>query len=120
MSEKNDNEHEHDLVMLHGPTDDGEGVTALRSRSGKMELAEIRPMKDGVDVSRNEIVSLKPHEDAPFLCDVETVYSPEEIEESDRGANAHAGPPRVSSDSYRKNWGKIFTAKRGAKKPLLN
>lgn len=120
MSEKNDREPEHDMVMLHGPTDDGEGVTALRSRPGKMELAEIRPLKDGVDVSRNEIVSLKPHEDAPFLCDVKTIYAPEEIEENDSRSAGRSGPARVSSDSYRKNWGKIFATRGGVKKSFLN
>lgn len=118
MKEKK--EPDHDIVMLHSPTEDGEGVRALRSRPGRVDLAEIRPLKEGVDVSHNEVISLKPHDDAPFLCDVDTVYSPEEIEDRDKGASPRGGPPKVSSEAFRKNWGQIFKARGGSKKHLLN
>lgn len=34
-----------DLVVLHGPTKDGEGAEVIRLREGRLELGEVRPLK---------------------------------------------------------------------------
>ncbi len=119
MTKKTEPE-DHDIVLMHSPTEDGEGYNALRSRPGRLDLAEIRPVREGSDVSRNEVISLKPRDEAPFMADVETVYSPEEIEENHRSLGGHAGPPRIATRAYRDNWSGIFRSKTRNKNTLLN
>jgi hypothetical protein len=105
-------EDDHDVVLLHGTTDDGEGLKALRSRPGRLDLAEIRPVHEGQHVGEHELVSLRPRE-VPVVCDVDVVYRPgDEMEAAD-----HAGPARVATDAYRMNWEAIFG---GPSDDLLN
>lgn len=97
-----------DVVLLHRPTADGEGVHALRARRNRLELAEIRPLKEGQPILAGEVARLKPREEMPFVCDVEVVY------EAPRppASSAHAGPPRISSETYRRNWDRVFSSVR--------
>ena len=102
----------HDVVLLHGPTEDGEGVRALRSRPKKLELAEIRPVKEGKPImSGGELVRLQRREESPLLYDVEVQHR----EPAPRTQTDHAGPPRVASREYRDNWDAVF-GDRGRKK----
>ena len=62
----------HDIVLVHGRTQDGEGLRALRSRSERLELAEIRPARDGQPLQGSaELVQLRPRKESPLLYDVD-------------------------------------------------
>ena len=87
----------HDVVLVGPPTEDGEGRTALRSRPGRLDLAELRPAVEGLDIGDGELVRLKAR-DVPNIFDVDVLYG-----EGDRG-----GPPRVATDAFREGWELIF------------
>jgi hypothetical protein len=112
-----------DVALLGGPTSDGKGVSILRARQGRLEAGEVRPLESGKPIS-GEVVSLKPRQAFPLLCDVEThVAVPQEdlaLKESQGDvAKPRSGPAQVASDTYRANWDTIY--RRDKKKPeLLN
>ncbi len=87
----------HDVVLVGPPTEDGEGRTALRSRPGRLDLAELRPAVEGRDIGDGELVHLKARE-APNIFDVDVLY----------GEGERAGPPRVASDAFRDGWELVF------------
>jgi len=109
-----------DLILLHSPTDDGEGVNAIRSRSGKIDFAELRPLKEGQDISHNEVVNLRPRKETPLLCDVDVMYKPKNLDENSTSSTSHPGPPKISSQLYRKNYNRIFNSSKSKKNTLLN
>ena len=41
---------EEDVVMVHSPTDDGQGYHVLRMREGNVELGQIRNIREGAPV----------------------------------------------------------------------
>lgn len=100
-----------DVVLIHGKTDDGKGLRALRSREERLELAEIRPMEHGKSIQGAEVVSLSPRKESVLLWDVKVEYDGRGAAPSD-----HAGPARVSSELYRRNWEVIFEAGSGPTK----
>jgi len=102
-----------DVVVLCSPTADGEGVRAIRARLDRVELAEIRPLKEGLPVVAGEVARLRPREDMPLVCDVDVTY---EVPRSP-ASSAHAGPPRISSESYRRNWDRAFNSARPRRPP---
>ena len=79
----------------------------------------MRPLAQGKPI-QGEVVRLKPREECPWLCDVETLLeAPAESGERSAGPErGHAGPPQVASDAYRKNWDAIY--RRVKKQQLLN
>jgi hypothetical protein len=93
-----------DVVLLSGTTEDGEGLRALRSRPGRLDLAEIRPVSEGQHIGESELISLHPRQ-IPILCDVKVHYDPEQDGPQD---SPHAGPARVASRAYRQNWDQVF------------
>lgn len=97
-----------DVVVLAAPTSDGQGVHGVRLRHRRVELAEIRPVSRGQPLGGGELVSLRPR-DNPAVCDVEPAPSvdPEELER-----RSTAGPARVSSDRYRRNYDRVFGKRR--------
>jgi len=106
-----------DVVLLQGATEDGAGYRGLRAREGRLEVAEIRPTRDGQPLQGAELVTLHPRPQFPLLCDVEVLYRREAAEpekEPAASGTRHEGPARVSSRSYRKNWDQVF---RGAPRP---
>ncbi len=113
-----DKQKEPDVVLLHSPTADGEGVHALRARKDRLELAEIRPLKPGQPIVSGEVARLKPREDMPLVCDVEVTYEAPEPEQS----TSRAGPSRASSTAYRRGWDAVFkrSTSRKLKKHELN
>lgn len=120
MSDERDDADDHDIVLVHGRTEDGEGLRALRSRPQRLDAAEIRPLKEGKPLAPSaEVVRLRRREESPLLWDVEVQHDGE-AESSDAGA--HAGPPRVTSSAYRRNWETVFgkPGPRRAAKRLAN
>ncbi len=88
-----------DVVLLAGPTDDGGGMRVLRARQDRLETGEIRPLQEGVPI-RGEVVTLKPRENTPQICDVEVAYTPPPVE--------HKGPAQVATQAYRDHWDDVF------------
>lgn len=106
-----------DVVLVHGRSEDGEGIRVLRTRNGELLAGELRALKHGVPVGSGEIVTLTPRAEHPLLFDVNTqVQLPEGAPTS--GQAGHAGPARVSSDAYRANYDTIF--KRPGFDPSIN
>jgi len=96
----------HDVVLVHGRTEDGEGFRALRSRPGTLAMAELRPVREGQPLSESaELVRLRTREESPLLWDVEVVYSGDSS-----CPTGHEGPARVSSERYRENWERVFAS----------
>jgi hypothetical protein len=111
-----------DVALLGGPTSDGKGVSILRARQGRLEAGEVRPLESGKPIS-GEVVSLKPRQAFPMICDVEThVTTPQDAaskEPQSDVARRRSGPAQVASDAYRENWETIY--RRSKKEPeLLN
>ena len=114
-----------DLVLVHGRTEDGDGLRVIRRRPGAIELAEIRPMVEGQPLV-GDLVRLHPREESPLLFRVETQYrAPRQALGSGEpaasasdaaadptaaadGAVGHSGPARVATDQYRDGWGRIW------------
>jgi hypothetical protein len=96
-----------DVVLLGPPTADGTGVHVLRARDERIETGELRALQEGRPIS-GEIVTLKPRESNPRLCDVTESYSPRAVEAPQLG---HKGPAKVATAAYREGWDEIFGAK---------
>lgn len=97
-----------DVVLLHAPTDDGEGAKVIRARDGKIELGEVRPLKEGKAITGAEVVSLTPRADAPRVCDVKVHVKVPTPEVSASKSLQHKGPARVTSTAYREGWEALF------------
>jgi len=112
-----------DVALLGGPTSDGKGVSILRARQGRLEAGEVRPLESGKPIS-GEVVTLKPRQAFPLICDVETHVTTPEAGASQKDvasdvARRRSGPAQVASDAYRENWETIY--RRSKKEPeLLN
>jgi len=104
-----------DLVLVHSPTPDGDGVNVVRARRQGLELGTMRPLTEGRPI-HGEVVKLTPRSEMPMLFDVETELShPVEDEATKdapaaeaKGTRASSGPAQVASDSYRRNWDAIW------------
>jgi hypothetical protein len=105
-----------DVVLLHGPTEDGEGARVLRARPGRIDAGEVRPMSEGRPLlGGGEVVRLERRTDAPALFDVHVecaVPMPATAVAGDRSPPAQAGPPQVATPAYRENWELTFGARR--------
>lgn len=111
-----------DVVLLHSPTPDGEGVRVIRAREGRLEAGEVRPMKEGQPLHAGELVTLTPRSETPALCDVKVQYkapsaTAPKAASHGSAALAHKGPALVNSSEYRERWEEIFGAK-GTKRAL--
>jgi|SRR5580658_6778506 hypothetical protein len=99
-----------DVVLIHGPTEDGEGARVLRSRGEGIEAGEVRPMREGRPLSpRSEVVKLTPRKESPRLYDVHVehvVTAPAEA------APARGGPAQVATHAYRESWERTFGPRR--------
>ena len=121
-----------DLLLVKGPTDDGGGVHVVRARPERLELGTMRPLQEGRPID-GEVVRVNPHPQCPFLYEVETEFStrPSETPSATtaEGAKAPAekpsdpvraaGPPKVASEAYRRNWDAIWN-RQSRRRPVLN
>src|SRR3954463_13568016 len=98
-----------DVVLLHGPTEDGEGIRVLRARHTEdapgegnaapacvLEVGEVRPLKEGKPIA-GEVVRLTPRAGAPRVCDIEVMAK---VDAAARGK----GPAQVATHAYRASW----------------
>ena len=112
-------ERKFDVVMAHGPTDDGEGARVLRMRPGQLEAGEVRPMRDGKPLAPGgEIVRLERRDDAPGAYDVHVEHKVEaspDKPKDDKAAEpsrASHGPAQVATQQYRDSWERTFGRRR--------
>jgi len=137
-----------DIVLVHGVTDDGQGVKVIRQRGDRLEVGAVLPARDGQPLN-GDLVRLRQRPELPLLFDVEVQYEHPRTESSEAvstsanatelpptGASAspaeapsptsqaeadpaeHSGPARVVSPPYRRGWDRIWG--RSNKKPLSN
>ena len=112
-----------DTLVVHGVTEDGDGLEVLRLRNDALETGVVRRLEQGRPI-HGDVVKLHPRTECPLVCDVETQVkrpaSPSERPETSKPARegrARTGPAQVASSSYRRNWDAIFDRK---KRPLYN
>lgn len=94
-----------DVALIHGKTPDGEGLHIIRRRDDRIEFGAVRPLKEGAPI-HGEVVTLMPRKDAPWVCDVKVEFDGRS--EAAREGRSSAGPPKVASDEYRRNWDRIW------------
>lgn len=118
MSEQDDGgpDKKEDVVLLHSPTEAGDGIRVVRKRDETIELGELRPMREGQPI-HGDVVRLKPREEHALLFDCEVLVPTAKPKEAapppaDPEPTSHKGPPRVTSDAYRGGWDLIFGGKR--------
>lgn len=101
--------------MVHRITPDG-AVHVIRRRGDQLEAGALQPLREGAPI-QGEVVSLRPREDFPLLCDVKTLYKPPAASAPAPAPTARKGPAQVATDVYRDNWDSIWSSK---KSPALN
>jgi hypothetical protein len=96
-----------DVVLLQGPTEDGEGVRVLRARDNRLEAGEVRPLKEGQPLLAGEVVKLAPR-GTSRVCDVEVLAKIGAKSGKSAGTPAQIGPAQVATRAYRDSWDRIF------------
>ncbi len=103
-----------DLAILAGPTEDGKGARMLRLKQGELSAGELRPVREGQPLGKQELVRLHPLHARSPVCEVEVLHAPQRETET----HPRNGPARVSNRRYRHNWSHVFAppgkAKRGS------
>jgi hypothetical protein len=98
-----------DVVLLHGPTDDGEGAQVIRARGQTLETGEVRPMREGRALPpKSEVVKLTPRKESQWLYDVRVEHA---VAPASEAARASSGPPQVATRAYRDSWERTFGAR---------
>jgi hypothetical protein len=108
------NEKSADVAVVVGTSDDGKSARILRSHGGRVEMGELRALKEGQSIGQAEIIRLKPRgEDSP-VCDVEVLHSPTSTptqnaaQEAPVTASTITKPAQVATRAYRDSWDRIF------------
>ncbi len=96
-------------MLLGPPTADGAGVHVIRAREERIEAGELRPLQEGKPIA-GEIVTLKPRDANPRVCDVTESYAPAGMQSTSLPLG-HKGPAKVATDAYREGWDEIFGPK---------
>jgi len=91
-----------DVVMVHSPTDDGQGYHVLRLREGNVELGAIRNIREGAPI-HGDIVRLSQRAENENLFNVEVL-----VKNPIEAAPSRTGPAQVATNAYRTNWEAIF------------
>lgn len=104
-----------DVALVHHVAPDG-AVHIIRRRGNQLEAGALQPLREGVPI-QGEVLSLRPRENFPMLCDVDVLYTPPPAaaasKPSDRGRPEHRkGPAQVATDDYRDNWDSIWATKK--------
>ena len=96
-----------DLVYVHSPCESGDGYNIIRQRSDRLEVGELRTLKEGTPVA-GELVKLTPRTGNERLFDCEVLV------DNSPPRQPRNGPAKVSSESYRDNWDQIFGSSAGS------
>ena len=106
-----------DVALIHGVTSDG-AVQIIRRRGDRLEAGALTPLREGAPI-QGEVLSLRPRENCPLLCDVDVHYTPPQVSAKveakpvARQSPRRKGPAQVATDSYRDNWDSIWSRKKG-------
>jgi hypothetical protein len=92
-----------DLLYVHTPCESGDGFQVLRQRGERIEVGEIRTMREGQPI-HGELVRLTPRKESERLFDVDVLLDAPKPQPRN-------GPARVATDRYRRNWETIFGAR---------
>jgi hypothetical protein len=97
-----------DVVLIHGRSADGKGLSVIRHRNDQLERGVVVPLEHGKPI-HGEVVTLRPRPEFPLLCDVhvECTGRTADAENTDTRA-VGKGPRQVATEQYRANWEKIF------------
>lgn len=95
-----------DVVLVHSPSDSGEGYRVVRLRDSSVEVGEIRSMREGAPI-HGEVVKLTPRKEHERLFDVE-VLVPRADAATPALPDGRTGPAQVATAAYRTNWEMIF------------
>lgn len=106
-SDKPEKSAKTDVALIHGRTADGEGLRILRQREERLEVGEVRPLKEGRTI-QGEVVRLQPRRNFPLLCDVTVELEAQAGADSAAPVRGKSGPAQVATDAYRANWDAIF------------
>jgi hypothetical protein len=104
-----------DVALVHHIGPDG-SVHVIRRRGDQLEAGALSPLREGAPI-QGEVVSLRPRENFPLLCDVDVLYTPPvnaaapASKPSARPAR-RKGPAQVATDEYRDNWDSIWSSKK--------
>jgi hypothetical protein len=93
--------------LIHGRSPDGKGLSILRQREGRLEAGEVRALEHGKPIT-GDVVTLKPRQGLPWLCDVETHVKHGGQEDRGPRGEARGRPAQVASQRYRDNWESIY------------
>ncbi|EYF07506.1 hypothetical protein [Chondromyces apiculatus] len=93
-----------DLLFVHSPSDDGQGLRVIRKRENRIEFGELRALEEGRPL-HGEVVQLHQREEHERLFDVEVML---DAAHTAPAAHARSGPAQVATDAYRSNWDAIF------------
>ena len=91
-------------VVLVGPPVDEQRWPVLRHRADRLEVGELRAMREGQPLApAGEVVRLRPRREHARLFDVE-VLADLDVD----GDAARSGPAQVASEAYRLGWETTF------------
>ena len=103
-----------DVALVHRITPDG-AVHVIRRRGDTLEAGALQPVVEGAPV-HGEVVSLRPRENFPLLCDVDVLYAPPVAAKAPEAPAPRLarrkGPAQVATDVYRDNWDSIWSRKK--------
>jgi hypothetical protein len=125
MSESDDSGRKDDVVLLHSPTESGDGIRVIRKREETIELGELRPMREGQPI-HGDVVRLTQREEHKLLFDCEVMVPGPKAKEAappdqkPAPALPHKGPARVTSEAYRGGWDAIFGKRSPGSNDSLN
>ncbi|MDP9035345.1 MAG: chitosanase [Myxococcota bacterium] len=97
----------YDVVLMHGPTADGEGARVIRARADRIEAGEVRPLREGRPLaSGGEVVRLERRKESPALFDVHVDYTVPR--EGLGSSDTPSGPAQIATPAYRDSWERTF------------
>jgi hypothetical protein len=115
-------EEPEETVLISGFDARTKEVTVLKPAADGVEAAVLRPALEGRPLT-GDLVRLTPRPDFPLLAGLKTVLRhpdhrpPGDDAAPPRAASRslpHQGPPRVSSEAYRRGWEAVFGRREGA------
>ena len=104
-----------DVALVHHVAPDGT-VHVIRRRGDQLEAGALSPLKEGAPI-QGEVLSLRPRENFPMLCDVDVLYKPPAAKSTAEPAAPavqarRKGPAQVATNDYRDNWDSIWSRKK--------
>ncbi|HYQ15983.1 MAG TPA: hypothetical protein VEQ58_09500 [Polyangiaceae bacterium] len=113
-----------DVALVHRVTPDG-AVHIIRRRGDTLEAGALQPLAEGAPI-HGEVVSLRPRENCPLLCDVDVLYKPPAEAKAGESSSSPSpssppsraarrkGPAQVATAEYRDNWDSIWSNKKSS------